>query len=710
MQRAMGTSWRRPAALVMGLALLGSMAGLTACESESPEVPATGCETDDECPDGERCAAGRCEADDGRCGCPEVLVPVCGTDGLTYGNACEADCAGVQVARAGDCSENVCECPAVYDPVCGRDGMTYDNACRATCAEAGIDYLGECLPDCVCPPGVDPVCGVDGRTYDNACEAGCAGVGIASRGRCGQCDCPDVVEPVCGRDGADYENACLADCLGGGVAQQGECPPPCECPDVLEPVCGADGLTYDNACRAACAEVEVARPGDCADAPGCAGEEGGVCGDEDWCDHADNGCGFNRVSGVCTPRPEACPDDEAPICGCDDVTYPNACAASAAGIDIQYPGVCVPGCSICAGTNEPVCGANGQTYGSDCVAGCAGIEVVAVGPCQALACNPEQACPEGQFCAYAGAACGADGVSGVCTPGPPSCDDVLAPVCGCDGVSYPNACEAQSAGAAIEADGACPDARECAAAECGPPPGIPNSRCPDGTIAGPTGRCLADADGVCGWEILECPDEPVEPVDCGARLGDTCGVEGFCDFAAAGCDFADATGICRARPDECPLVIEPVCACDGQTYDNACLAHRAGVDVDTEGACGGGPVEPGDCAPDDCGPPPGLPNVECADGTIGGPTGRCLAEGGRCAWEIRACPGACLANDDCPVDRYCARPAGACEAEGICQPRPDACDPVFEPVCGCNERSYGNVCSAARAGTSVAYDGDCIIE
>jgi hypothetical protein len=50
-----------------------------------------------------------------------------------------------------------------------------------------------------------------------------------------------------------------------------------------------------------------------------------------------------------------------------------------------------------------------------------------------------------------------------------------------------------------------------------------------------------------------------------------------------------------------------------------------------------------DCTPDDCGPQLGLPNWVCADGAIGGPTGRCIErEGATCGWEVNDCPPAAV--------------------------------------------------------------------
>lgn len=47
---------------------------------------------------------------------------------------------------------------------------------------------------------------------------------------------------------------------------------------------------------------------------------------------------------------------------------------------------------------------------------------------------------------------------------------------------------------------------ECTEAECGPAPLCPVYECPDGSLAGCTGRCLRAADGACGWEVRSCPD------------------------------------------------------------------------------------------------------------------------------------------------------------------------------------------------------------
>jgi len=42
----------------------------------------------------------------GPCICTKEYAPVCGVDGQTYGNACEAGCTDVEIAHVGECQED----------------------------------------------------------------------------------------------------------------------------------------------------------------------------------------------------------------------------------------------------------------------------------------------------------------------------------------------------------------------------------------------------------------------------------------------------------------------------------------------------------------------------------------------------------------------------------------------------------------------------
>jgi hypothetical protein len=37
----------------------------------------------------------------------------------------------------------------------------------------------------------------------------------------------------------------------------------------------------------------------------------------------------------------------------------------------------------------------------------------------------------------------------------------------------------------------------------------------------------------------------------------------------------------------------------------------------------------------------------------------------------------------------------------------DICTEQYEPVCGCDGRTYGNACHAQREGVRVAHQGEC---
>jgi len=66
------------------------------------------------------------------------------------------------------------------------------------------------------------------------------------------------------------------------------------------------------------------------------------------------------------------------------------------------------------------------------------------------------ACVAGTFCRYEiVAACGATGAPGECTKVPVACGRELNPVCGCDGKTYSNPCEADRAQASVKAAAEC---------------------------------------------------------------------------------------------------------------------------------------------------------------------------------------------------------------------------------------------------------------
>lgn len=78
------------------------------------------------------------------------------------------------------------------------------------------------------------------------------------------------------------------------------------------------------------------------------------------------------------------------------------------------------------------------------------------------------------------------------------------------------------------------------------------------------------------------------------REGQACGFWGtmscnagqYCNWKAEDiCGAADANGFCTYKPEVCSDVFAPVCACDGKTYPNACMAAGSGYSVSSEGAC-----------------------------------------------------------------------------------------------------------------------------
>jgi hypothetical protein len=102
----------------------------------------------------------------------------------------------------------------------------------------------------------------------------------------------------------------------------------------------------------------------------------------------------------------------------------------------------------------------------------------------------------------------------------------------------------------------------CEASQCGPQLGMPNSICADGTVSGPTGRCLRQPNGACGWEVRSCP----------ASLSSSSRSSSSSSSLSLGC--------------YCGKIYQPVCGANGQTYGNYCEARCANATVSHEGVCG----------------------------------------------------------------------------------------------------------------------------
>lgn len=498
--------------------------------------------------------------------CNRARRQLCASDGKTYSDECtwkKSVCvdgnenAATMIAFGscdeyeGQCRAKLAKCVKKYKPVCGDNGVTFGNSCAmdhhnciASNTKVKEAYKGECkqmandVQQCIqeCNNKDKPVCGSDGKTYKNKCyleNESCSipALVIVAKGACPEeaeedenevdnrlqsKDCPTfcnrMLDPVCGSNYQTYGNQCVLrseQCFKDEKLYQLH-PGPCECPSLcpasVDLVCGTDGKTYTSAChlaRSRCGggetepvNVEFDYWGECEGAqitadlvisPEVNLKFGRPRPGNDWRPS------WARPVVTTTPAAPMCDRRYIAVCGEDGKTYSHPCYADFYKVKWEYgecrqmvnddvvvetteapetdapetdapetePYVPKQNCP-CHRAFRQVCGSNGYTYANECLAKCDGQTDFNVGACSGSSSRGlfDYDDEEEEEVVYEEEDYDPEMPQATEKPESCACHRMFKPVCTASGNEYTNDCLATCAGEEVEFNCACETVRD----------------------------------------------------------------------------------------------------------------------------------------------------------------------------------------------------------------------------------------------------------
>ncbi len=413
------------------------------------------------------------------------------------------------VIEVGGAPLDTCQCAGDTMPADPCDWL-FNPECKPADCKLATGEVGKCQKDekvgCSCQPEVVPVdpCGPDlnPNCEPKECPLPDGGVGTCRMDAAGACGCAPFLPPQdpCGKeqnpeckpascdDGnpltqndqcqwvKDPVGLAYCGCVGQFIVEDPCSPllnPECKSTECRMPTGAPGKCEPDLLFGCSCAPVQAEDPCSFALNPKCeavACDDGDPATEKDSCRWVISPIGLQTCACQGQPvvfdpcdlffnpacKPEACTTENgAPgKCGwtvnngCDCVGSTTQCTTDKDCLVLDWLVDCVGHWDCLDGQCQAVCGKPCGDGFCDATEG----EGPQSCPVDCQKCTDNTECSKTEYCAKVNGDCSG---TGQCEPRPTLCPLVFKPVCGCDGVTYVNSCEAHHAGVNVLHDGAC---------------------------------------------------------------------------------------------------------------------------------------------------------------------------------------------------------------------------------------------------------------